>query len=89
MKAIYEDDEIDGYMIMVTQDKSERNFNMFIIWMAVIIEIIISAILIKIVTKKIIIKPIDDINNAAKRLAKGEVEKRVVVNCNNEIGELA
>ena len=89
VKAIYEDDEIDGYMIMVTQDKSERNFNMFIIWMAVIIEIIISAILIKIVTKKIIIKPIDDINNAAKRLAKGEVEKRVVVNCNNEIGELA
>ena len=89
VKAIYEDDEIDGYMIMVTQDKSERNFNMFIIWMAVIIEIIISAILIKIVTKKIIIKPIDDINNVAKRLAKGEVEKRVVVNCNNEIGELA
>ena len=89
VKAIYEDDEIDGYMIMVTQNESERNFNMFIIWMAVIIEIIISAILIKIVTKKIIIKPIDDINNAAKRLAKGEVEKRVVVNCNNEIGELA
>ena len=28
VKAIYEDDEIDGYMIMVTQDKSERNFNM-------------------------------------------------------------
>ena len=75
VKAIYEDDEIDGYMIMVTQDKSERNFNMFIIWMAVIIEIIISAILIKIVTKKIIIKPIDDINNAAKRLAKVKLKR--------------
>ena len=89
VKAIYEDGEIDGYMIMVTQDKSERNFNMFIIWMAVIIEIIISAIVIKIVTNQIIIRPIDNINNVAKRLAKGEVEKRVVVNCNNEIGELA
>ena len=89
VKAIYEDDEIDGYMIMVTQNENERNFKMFIIWIAVIIEIIISAIVIKIVTKQIIIRPIDDINNAAKRLAKGEVEKRVVVNCNNEIGELA
>ena len=89
VKAIYEDGEIDGYMIMVMQNESERNFNMFIIWITVIIEIIISAIVIKIVTNHIIIRPIDNINNVAKRLAKGEVEKRVVVNCNNEIGELA
>ena len=89
VKAIYEDGEIDGYMIMVIQNESERNFNMFIIWITVIIEIIISAIVIKIVTNQIIIRPIDNINNVAKRLAKGEVEKRVVVNCNNEIGELA
>ena len=89
VKAIYEDGEIDGYMIMVMQNESERNFNMFIIWITVIIEIIISAIVIKIVTNQIIISPIDNINNVAKRLAKGEVEKRVVVNCNNEIGELA
>lgn len=89
VKAIYEDGEIDGYMIIVMQNESERNFNMFIIWITVIIEIIISAIVIKIVTNQIIIRPIDNINNVAKRLAKGEVEKRVVVNCNNEIGELA
>lgn len=89
VKAIYEDGEIDGYMIRVMQNESERNFNMFIIWITVIIEIIISAIVIKIVTNQIIIRPIDNINNVAKRLAKGEVEKRVVVNCNNEIGELA
>ena len=89
VKAIYEDGEIDGYMIMVMQNESERNFNMFIIWITVIIEIIISAIVIKIVTNQIIIRPIDNINNVAKRLAKGEVEKRVVVKCNNEIGELA
>ena len=89
VKAIYEDGEIDGYMIMVMQNESERNFNMFIIWITVIIEIIISAIVIKIVTNQIIIRPINNINNVAKRLAKGEVEKRVVVNCNNEIGELA
>ena len=89
VKAIYEDGEIDGYMIMVMQNKSERNFNIFIILIKVIIEIIISAIVIKIVTNQIIIRPIDNINNVAKRLAKGEVEKRVVVNCNNEIGELA
>ena len=66
---------------MVMQNESERNFNMFIIWITVIIEIIISAIVIKIVTNQIIIRPIDNINNVAKRLAKGEVEKRVVVNC--------
>ena len=37
----------------------------------------------------LIVEPIEEINNAASRLAKGDVGKRVRIIGNNEIGELA
>ena len=43
--------------------------------LTVIIEIIISAIVIKIVTNQIIIRPIDNINNVAKKVSKGRSRK--------------
>ena len=89
IKVIYENEEIDGHIIMIPNKDIERNVRICIIWISVVIAIIISVIIVNIVTRKIIINPIYNINNAAKMLAKGEVEKRVVVNCNNEIGELA
>ena len=39
--------------------------------------------------KKILIKPLSEINNAAKKLAQGEVEKRVYIDSQDEIGDLA
>ncbi|OPJ61083.1 sensor histidine kinase [Clostridium oryzae] len=40
-------------------------------------------------TKKIITGPLDEINKAATKISKGEVERRVYLKCNNEINELA
>ena len=44
--------------------------------------------IVKFITQTLIVKPIEELNNAARRLAKGEVERRVEVKYNNEIGEL-
>jgi signal transduction histidine kinase len=60
-----------------------------IIWIAVILAIIISCIILYYLTQKIIIKPLAKINNVAGKFAKGEVEKRVDIATNDEIGELA
>lgn len=89
IKPIYINNEIESYMIMIIESEREKNISILIIWLLVIIEIIIFAKVIKTVSKKIIINPLEDINNVAKKLAKGEVEKRITVSCNNEIGELA
>lgn len=60
-----------------------------IIWMSAVLALSISTIGISYISQKILIKPIEEVNNAAKRLAKGEVEKRVLIHSNDEIGELA
>lgn len=60
-----------------------------IIWMSAIIAVVMSSIVIYFVTQKILVKPLQEINYVADKIAKGEVDKRVVVKSNDEIGELA
>lgn len=60
-----------------------------IIWLAVIFALLLSAFIMNYFARKILIKPIEEINNAAKKFARGDVEKRLVIKTNNEIGELA
>lgn len=60
-----------------------------IIWMSAILAIVVSSIVIYYFSQKIIIKPLEQINNVARKISKGEVDKRVNVNSNDEIGELA
>ncbi|MDV4150247.1 HAMP domain-containing sensor histidine kinase [Clostridium sp. AL.422] len=59
------------------------------VWIAVLIAIIFSDIIAYYVAKKILINPLSEINNAAKKFAKGEVEKRIYIDSADEIGELA
>ncbi|GAB6168592.1 HAMP domain-containing sensor histidine kinase [Clostridium carnis] len=59
------------------------------IWISLAIALILSCAVAYYFTRKILIKPLSEINNAAKRLAKGDVEKRVYINSKDEIGELA
>ncbi|ATD53868.1 sensor histidine kinase [Clostridium chauvoei] len=59
-----------------------------IIWISVVLALIVSSIITYYFSEKIIIKPLEEINNAAKKIAKGEVEKRVNIKSNDEIGEL-
>lgn len=61
----------------------------FIIWISAVIAMITSCIIIYYFSKKTIIKPLEKINYAAGKISKGEVEKRVNIESNDEIGELA
>lgn len=58
------------------------------IWMAIAIALVASSIIVYFFAHKVIIKPLEQINNAARKLAKGEVEKRVEIKSADEIGEL-
>lgn len=60
-----------------------------IIWMSAMLAIICSSIIIYYFSQRIIIKPLAKINNVAGKISKGEVGKRVQVDSDDEIGELA
>ena len=59
-----------------------------IIWFSVILALILSSVVTYYFSEKLIIKPLEEINNAAKKIAKGDVEKRVSIESGDEIGEL-
>lgn len=60
-----------------------------IIWVSAVLVVIFSTIGIYIFSQKIIVYPLSQINYVAKKITKGEVEKRVDIISNDEIGELA
>lgn len=60
-----------------------------VIWISVIGAVILSSIIAYYLARRILLTPLLEITNAAKRLAKGEVEKRIYINSQDEIGELA
>lgn len=80
----------NGIIILLEDniDKSFPNLNT-IIWVSVLVAVILSDIIAYYFAKKILINPLAEINNAAKKLAKGEVEKRVYIQSDDEIGDLA
>ena len=60
-----------------------------IVWISAFGAASFAAVVLSLVSKKILINPLGEINNAAKRFANGEVDKRVYVSSQDEIGELA
>ncbi|WP_333886630.1 sensor histidine kinase [Clostridium sp.] len=60
-----------------------------IIWISAILAIIICSVVIYYLSQRIIVYPLKKINYVADKISKGEVEKRVRINSNDEIGELA
>ena len=89
VKAIYTDNEIDGYIILINPNKFNKGHLISIIWISVVLAMIIAGIIVNYFAKRFIISPLKEINNAARRLATGEVSKRVEIVADNEIGELA
>lgn len=88
VKAIYSNDQLDGYIIMLSSNQQDKKHMIIIIWTSIIFAIIIAAAIVKYFAELLVIEPIEEINNAAKRLAKGDVKKRVEIVGNDEIGEL-
>lgn len=62
---------------------------LFVIWMAAFFAIAISVIIIYYFSERILIKPLGRINNTARLISKGEFGRRVDIESDDEIGDLA
>lgn len=89
VKPIYSNNQLDGYIIMVENEPVNEKRTIFIIWISIILAVIVTGAIVKYFAQLLLVEPIEEINNAAKRLAKGDVQERVKVVGKNEIGELA
>lgn len=80
----------NGATILLDSESGKSYRGLYIIiWISILFAVVISNIIEYYFAKKILIKPLSEINNVAKKFAKGEVEKRVNIDSNDEIGELA
>lgn len=92
IEPIFHDGVFEGAIIMVTTlDEMKRSlYSVYlIIWLSAMIAILFSFFIIYYFSQKSIIKPLSEINNVAGKISKGEVGKRLNINSNDEIGELA
>lgn len=89
VKPIYSNGDIDGYIIIIPGNYNNGRKIMTIIWISIVCAMIISGLIINYFAKRLVVKPLEEINSAAKKLAQGEVEKRVEIVSKDEIGELA
>lgn len=92
MKPIFQGNNFKGIILMVTPlelTESPLNRVYTIIWGCAVVAVIISTIVIYYFSQKIIVKPLANMNYVARKISKGEVEKRAEIKYNDEIGELA
>lgn len=90
LKPLFSNNNFNGIIILTKPISSVDASNLYtIIWLSVLSAVILSSIVAYYFAKKILIKPLSEINNAAKKLAQGEVEKRVYIDSQDEIGDLA
>lgn len=90
-KPLFNGESFNGTVIVFENSKTVSSSKKLysVIWISVLGAVILSSIVAYYFAQKILINPLAEINNAAKRLAKGEVEKRVYIDSEDEIGELA
>lgn len=92
MIPIMENDNFQGAVAMFTPMKAIRvplkKIEIYI-WGTALFLTAVAALLIYQFTKKMIVRPLAEINKAARKISKGEVERRVDLKSNDEIGELA
>ena len=85
-------EDFQGYIIMTTplsEINTKLNKIYLIIWIASICTILFSILIISLLAKTFLIDPLVELNNAAKKFANGEVDKRVNIKSEDEIGQLA
>lgn len=91
IKAVKYNDKFLGSIVLLGNKHNERVpiRTYLIIWIAIALALVLSSIIVYIFAQKVIIRPLDEINNAARKLARGEVERRVIITSKDEIGQLA
>ncbi|WP_297633789.1 HAMP domain-containing sensor histidine kinase [uncultured Clostridium sp.] len=92
LKPVFKGNYFSGIIVMITPLNS-INASLIkaieTIWATAIIGVIIGAIIVYFYGKRRLIEPLDKINNAVRRLARGEVNEKIDMERNDEIGELA
>ncbi|WP_195429596.1 HAMP domain-containing sensor histidine kinase [Clostridium sp. D46t1_190503_E9] len=88
---LFNEESFKGIVVVFEDIESDRALKDLysVIWISVLGAVILSSVIAYYFSRKILINPLSEINSAAKKLAKGEVEKRVYIDSDDEIGELA
>lgn len=89
---IFENDHFYGTTIITSPLSviNERLHKMYImIWLSAFIAMIFASVVLPVFVKRKILNPLKEINDAARKFAQGEVQRRVCIKYNDEIGELA
>lgn len=92
MKPVFDGNSFKGVIAMYTpvdQIKTPLKRVYYIIWISAILAVIVCSIVIYYFSQRILIKPLSQINAVARKISKGDVERRVNIDSNDEIGELA
>ncbi|WP_010297744.1 sensor histidine kinase [Clostridium senegalense] len=85
-------DEISSFILVdISMDylKDSLSHIYKIIWLSTGIVMVLSIVIIYFFTDKIVIKPLQNMSAVAKKIANGDVEKRVEISSNDEIGQFA
>jgi signal transduction histidine kinase len=91
-KPILNDNSFVGIVVINTPAKQTDSIigkASVIIWTVIFITMAVTALTVGAFTRKFVVNPINEINKIANKLARGEIENRVRVENNDEIGELA
>ncbi|MBE6071973.1 MAG: cell wall metabolism sensor histidine kinase WalK [Clostridium butyricum] len=89
---ILEEGQFKGCIVMecpLFLVKGQLNKIYTIIWLSAILFMIVSTVVLSFFTNRILINPLYEISTVARKFANGEVDKRVNIFSNDEIGELA
>ena len=89
---VIDGEHFEGYIIMtspLSEINSKLNKIYLIIWVASICTILFSIIILSLFAKTFLINPLAELNIAAKKFANGEVNRRVNIRSEDEIGQLA
>lgn len=92
IESIMNGDNFGGYIVMISPlsiINGQLHKIYMIIWISSICTVIFSIAVIALFAKTILINPLDAINSAARKIANGEVDKRVHIKSKDEIGQLA
>jgi len=92
LRPVFKEDYLCGIIVIVTSTTEIESFlssTYKMIWISTLIIVILVAIIINYFTKRRLINPLKEINLVANKLAKGEVDKRIEIYSDDEIGELA
>lgn len=89
---LMEEDIYQGSLVVALPDYNVSDtvsIMYLIIWVSVLVAVIIAGIIIYFYTNKILVRPLKQIIHVSDKISKGEVDKRVNIELNGEIGDLA